>query len=576
LDRRIVGKSASSFLFNEAVLFHESGALHEAVRRYQEVLRADPTHGDAARLLGTAYAQQGRFADAVALFRKAVKRAPRDPILQNLLGESLRLSGAPEEALKYFHRALFLKPHFAEAHANRGNALAALDRHDEAIASFGSALAERGNFAEVHINRGNSLRSLDRLEEAAASYQRAIAIRSDLAEAHFSLGLARDDQNRPEEAIESLDRALALGLFQTEPTLRARVFARRAHLLDLRGHFGAAQADMARSLALAPDDDEVLYTVSFIDLLHGAWPEGWRKFERRISLEAGLPGRTPASFPPWQGEPLPNELLVLGGERGLGDQIQFCSFAADLAKRGFRVAVVANPHLVPLLKTVPGVERVISDVNALRATEARFAHMMSVPHILHTTPESLPQVAPFLSADAERAAAWRTRLGTQGFKIGITWQGNPSYRRDKGRSLPLESFAPLAEIPAVRLISLQKRPGSEQIAAVDFRDRIETPLPDSQIDSDAVLDSAAVLANLDLVVSSDTMIPHLAGALGRPTFVALRNVPDWRWLIGRDDCPWYPSLRLFRQPAPGDWTSVFHRIAEAVRQLAAARSPDGA
>jgi hypothetical protein len=197
---------------------------------------------------------------------------------------------------------------------------------------------------------------------------------------------------------------------------------------------------------------------------------------------------------------------------------------------------------------------------------------MSAPYALKTTPDTLPYAPPFLFADATRAAEWRTRLGPEGFKIGIAWQGNPDNWLDAGRSIPLAEFAPLAELPGVRLISLQKVPGAEQIEAASFSSRIERPMDASDKSAESLLDTAALIANLNLVVTSDSMLAHLAGALGAPTFVALRRVPDWRWLIGRDDSPWYPAARLFRQNAEGAWAEVFGRIADATRELTARRA----
>jgi hypothetical protein len=197
----------------------------------------------------------------------------------------------------------------------------------------------------------------------------------------------------------------------------------------------------------------------------------------------------------------------------------------------------------------------------------RWLPIASLPHVLQTTPESVPQTAPYLTVSAERVATWRERLGTRGPKIGISWQGNPNYRFDKLRSIPLCEFQPLATIPGIRLVSLQTLPGAEQIGAVPFGHLVEKILSESDFSNDALLDAAAVIISLDLVVTSDTMLAHLAGALGCKTFLALPRVPDWRWLLDRDDCPWYPSVRLFRQTTVGKWGDVFARVGDAVEQM---------
>ena len=239
-----------------------------------------------------------------------------------------------------------------------------------------------------------------------------------------------------------------------------------------------------------------------------------------------------------------------------------------MAKAGNRVAIATQPAYGSMFANVAGIERVITDSNELATLGPLCWQMLvSVPGVLGVTPETIPASAPYLSADPQRSAVWRTRLGP-GFKIGISWQGSPTFIHDKGRSIPLAAFAPLAELPGVRLISLQKRPGVEQIRAVPFRERIEQVLDPSDTGEGAFLDTTALIANLDLIVASDSMNAHIAGALGRPTFVALRKIPDWRWLLGRDDCPWYPTARLFRQTSDGDWGDVFTRIAVTAGEAA--------
>jgi tetratricopeptide (TPR) repeat protein len=569
----------------------------EAVELLRKAVKLAPKHAPAHNLLGSALKEIGRNEEALASFNRAISHQPdlmegcvnRADLLMALnrwaetvetydralavrpsffqgwcnRGVALERMGRLEEAIASYDRALALRADLTAAHANRGNALAALGRHQAAVDSFDRALATSPGFAELHLNRGNSLTRLGRHEQALASYDRALAIRADMAEAEFGRGIVFRDQTRFEDAVQCFDRAIELN---RNDAVRGLFHSHRAEALNLLGRFEEAFADVSRCLEVAPNDDEALYAVSLIELLHGRWREAWPRYERRIALKIGIPEGFPPPWPAWRGERLRDELLVLRGEQGLGDHLLFSCFGAHLAKLGYRIALWTKPSLEPLLRTVPGVERVVSDIAALEGTSGlRWTSMMSVPGILDVTPETVPRNGPFLTADPDRVAAWRERLGSQGFKIGIAWQNAGASHLDKLRSVPLREFAALSDIPGVRLISLQKGHGVEEIEAVGFGDRLETLGDSFDAGGGAFLDTAAVMMNLDLIVTPCNAIAHLAGALGRPTFVALMHVPEWRWLLDRDDSPWYPATRLFRQSRAGDWPGVFARIADAVR-----------
>ncbi len=594
-------------VFLLALIMTQQGQLAEAQKLLRKALKLAPTHALAHNLLGAALKEGGQRDEALRSFKRALTYKPdlfeaytqaaqllidrgepdealaiheralaanpgrAEPWINR--GLTLHAVGRLDDAVVSFDHALQMKPDFFEALFNRGNALAALGRHPDAIASFDAAIAARPDFAIPLVNRGNSLLKLARREDALASYERAATIQPELMAAHFGRALTLEELGRFQEAADVFDHMLALPSVRGNALFTARLRARRAAILVELGRTEEARADADAALALAPDDDEVLYHVSNLDLLVGNWRDGWARFERRLALGVGVPEDfKPPPFPRWTGDPLGNDLLVLRGEQGIGDRIQFANFAAHLAKLGNRVVIWTNPSSASLLRTVPCIERVITDLADIDLRGgAHWLELMSLPHVLGTTPETVPNCVPYISADPARVAQWRERLGNTGFKVGVTWQGSTEFRLDRTRSLPLAVFAPLAETPGVRLISLQKGLGEEQIGEVAFRDRIETLGGHFDEDGGAFADTAAVMLSLDLVVCPNTAISHLAGALGRPVFLALPRAGDWRWLLGRDDTPWYPTMRLFRQTTSGDWSDVIARMAQAVRERVAAQ-----
>ena len=521
---------APSFLMQEATSLHRQGQLSEAAARYEQVLASEKKNTDAIYLLATIHCGQGRVTAGIELARKAIKLDPKYASAHHLIGLAHLQLGRIELALNDFDRAVAVNPQFAEAWFDRARVQLSLGRRAQAIESF----------------------------------DRSVALHPEHAMARFARGTALMVEDRNELALADLTAAIAL-----EPNL-SQALANRGYLLNRLGRFDEAFADLARALELAPGDDDVRYHASFVELLHGRWHQGWPKYNARLNAKSlnGARSFVPPSYPRWDGEPLGDELLVLFTEQGRGDAIQFVRFAAELVERGNRVAIATQPGYASMFDGIAGLERIITDASELAAlAPLRWQMLASVPCVTGVTPETIPASVPYLAVDPQHVSAWRAKLGP-GFKIGISWQGNSDFVYDRGRSVPLEAFAPLAHLPEVRLISLQKRPGLEQISKIPFRGRVEQVLHPSDTGDEAFRDTAAVIANLDLIVTSDSMNAHLAGALGRPTFIALRKIPDWRWLLEREDCPWYPTARLFRQASEGDWADVFRRIAIAASQLA--------
>jgi hypothetical protein len=347
-------------------------------------------------------------------------------------------------------------------------------------------------------------------------------------------------------------------------------------LLKILGRHREAAASLDRALALKPSDAAAKFALAFLYLSLGEFALGWPLYEARFDVPALGNPRRRFDVPRWQGsEPLAGRALLVHAEQGLGDVIQFCRYLPLLAAQGADIVFEVMPSLKALLRTLPGSIHIIGRGEPLPAVDY-YCPLLSLPYALKTRVDTIPAPVPYLAPEPERVARWAERLrALPGMRVGLAWQGNPKVEKliwARGRSLPLAALEPLAQLPGVSLLSLQKGPGCEQLAQVPFADRIVDLGTDLDRGADAFLDTAAIMASLDLVVSCDTSIVHLAGALGRPVWTALNVSPEWRWLLERDDNPWYPTMRLFRQSTDGDWVTVVTAIVQALAPLAAQRA----
>jgi tetratricopeptide (TPR) repeat protein len=501
-----------------------SGNLHEAERRYREAVRADPRNAEARYALGNAQMRLGQFDAAQASYEAAAALRPEHPETRNNLAVALAEQGRLEDAVAAYGRALEARVDYAEAHYNLGNALFALRRHEDAAEHYERAVALRPDWPEASSNLGMALAALGRTDAAIAAYHRALALRPDYPEALNGLALVRQSRGEFAEAMRLFDRALGL-----------------------RPDFVQAHANRAQ-----------------LRLQQGDFARGWPEYEWRWKLPGMALPR--AYVPRWDGSPLAGRTILLRNEQGLGDTIQFVRYAPVLAAQGGRVIVECQSVLLPLLRSCPGIHMVVARGTALPAADVQ-APLLSLPGMLGATAENAPASVPYLFADPAIADRWREEIGPpDALRIGIAWQGNSVFPQDCHRRIPLAAFAPVARVPGVRLISLQRGFGREQLAdasgrrldIIDLGGRLEAA-------GGGFLDAAAAMLRLDLVVTVDSAVAHLAGALGVPVWVALTVSPDFRWLLGREDTPWYPTMRLFRQRELDRWDEVFDRIAAAVR-----------
>jgi tetratricopeptide (TPR) repeat protein len=543
----------------------QQGRSREAEHCFSAAVRAQPEFAQGHNNLGNALKEQGRREEALACYQEAVRLKPEFAEALNNLGNLQRELGRFDDAVANCRQALRLKPDLADAHNNLGAAYSSLRRWDDAVASYRQAIVLRPNHAEAHSNLGNALRELGRLDEAVISLRQALQLRPDFAEAHGGLAMVLAQRDEMEDALASCDAALRL-----RPELATAQLSKGFILSEL-GRRPEALECCQKALELQPDMPDAHKNRSLIWLLEGKLAEGFTEYEWRWKCPE-LPER-PFKEPLWDGSPLADKTILLHAEQGLGDTLQFARYASLVHERGGRVVLVCQRALIPLMKRCQGVAQVVAQGDHLPSFDTH-APLLGLPRIFGTTLESIPANIPYIEAESSMIEQWRGELsGMKGFKVGIAWQGSKTYRRDRSRSVPLAEFAPLANIPGVRLVSLQKGHGSEQIAGLGCR--FEVLDLSSRLDegTGAFMDTAAVMKNLDLVITSDTAIPHLAGALGVPVWVALPSVPDWRWLLGREDSPWYPTMRLFRQPRRGDWEHVFRRIAAALAKQLGVKLP---
>ena len=598
--------------FSAALAHQRAGRAAEAERVCRHILSVDPGHAQTLHLLGLIEHQRGRSDDAIEHIRMAIARNGRDPAFHHNLGNILRARDRPADAMKcyeravalapgsvdtlynlgntcqdlgqseraiaYFEQALRLRPDAVELHNNLGTALQELGRLDEAIARYRqaltlrpdgvesldnlagalraqgqldaalacyeSALSLRPNRVESHIGLGVVLRDLGRLEKALASYERALALAPDHPETRNNLGIALVDLGRLEEAITQYERALAV-----QPD-RADTHYNLGIALEYQDRQAEALASYRRALVLKPDYARAHFNRALALLRTGELDEGWAEYEWRFAV-----ARYDRNFarPLWSGEPLAGRRILIHAEQGFGDTLQFIRYVPAVAERCGRVLLEVPKPIVRLAHTVVGASQVIAAGEPLPEFDCH-CPLLSLPRVFKTNLTTIPAVVPYLKAPAEASAAWAERIAAaSGLRVGVVWAGTTV------GALDLRLLQPLWEVPGINWFSLQVGDPSRDISLLDA-----VAITDLSPWLTDFAETAAAVSHLDLVISVDTSVAHLAGALGRPVWLLLPNAPDWRWLIEREDSPWYPTARLFRQKKTGDWSHVAREVAAAL------------
>lgn len=615
----------------EAVALQRAGKIRAAEARLREILRREPDHFDALYWLALLAIRSQRPAEALVSLERALQIRPDSASALNARGSTLRALKKPEEALASYDRALAGDATDSSVHNNRGNVLKDLGRHAQALESYDRALALQGDFPEAHFNRGLTLDAMGQAEEALQAFDRALALRPQYAEAHNSRGIVLQTGKQIEAALASFEAALEARPDYTD------ALSNRGAALHALGRHDESLASYDRSLALRPEHAEAWYnrgnTLRSLGLLHAAvtsfsqainlrpdYPEAYvnrglveqdlgqvdgaiRSYERAIDLKPShveahwnlslallVQGdlvrgfdkyewrwqRPSVRLPPdshlrprWTGqEPLAGRRLLLRSEQGFGDTIQFCRYAQLCAEQGAEVILEVQQELVPLLQSLTGPAQVIARGTALPAHDLQ-CPLLSLPHAFRTSASGIPAPLRYLAAEPARREAWQARLAPLARpRVGVVVSGSPTHGRDKERSLTLHDLLTEVDLP-LQWVSLQKECRKGDLATIRARADIAwygTALAD-------FADTAALIEAVDLVLTVDTSVAHLAGALGKPVWVMLPFSPDWRWLWHGSTTPWYPAMRLFRQPTRGDWPAVFAEVRGALAEwLAGATS----
>jgi tetratricopeptide (TPR) repeat protein len=505
-------------LFNLAVQYHQGSDLARAEPLYRQILQSDPNHVSVLNNLAALLLKRGQLDEAIACLRLALRVQPDYAMGHINLGNALKDRGQWSEAVQSYRQAARIAPHMPEAHYNLGNALLEEGNFVEAGAAFRQALLINPDHAETHYNLGNALGCQGLLAEASASYRQAIRLRPNYVDAHINLGNVLKDQRRFAEGTECYRQAMRV----------------------------AAESDAGQRMAL--------WNLSCLRLLLGDYEGAWPGYEQRWTEHGSEQGLF--QQPRWHGK---NVLVT--SEHAFGDTIQFARYLPLIQREGGNVFLGCHPALFGLMTGILGAHKVVPARGPWPPSDIHI-QLLSLPGIFGTTLATVPAEVPYLKPDSQRVVHWSHEIssGASGseLKIGIVWQGSMTIKGDR-RSCSLSQFEGLAQVPGVRLVSLQVGPGTEQIASFPF------PVMDlgSHFDRNSLADLAAAMVNLDLIITVDTAAAHLAGALAVPVWTLLSYVPDWRWLLDREDSPWYPTMRLFRQNHWGDWSDVFERIAAA-------------
>lgn len=592
IGQALIINPESSFAHNNlGKALKDLNRLDEALASFDQALELSPNYPEALNNRGNLLFLLERLEEAAASFKTALTIKPNYPEAWHNLAKTLKALEKPEEAIKAFNQALLLRPAFVDALLDRCKTLVELERHQEALENINSVLSITQQNPEAYNSQGTILLKLDRPADALKSFEAALRLKPDFVNAIANYGAALLGLERPSEALATLNKAVKLNpespeahfyranalnnlkqfdealvafdeVIKLDPQNIEALINKGNTLIDLR-RIGEGLETLDLALAKDPERATIKFNQSLVRLLVGDFSTGWPLYENRWDCK-DFASRRSFSNPStqWTGtEPLAGKSILIYAEQGLGDSIQFVRYIKLVAELGARVILEVQPRLVPLLSDLEGVDVLVQHGQALPHFDYH-CPLLSLPLAFKTELDSIPLSIPYLKAHPDRIKQWGDQLGRTGFKIGICWKGNA--KPTKERSIPIEYFHGLSKIPQVRLISLHKGDGEKDLETLPEGMTVE--VLGAEFDSQgAFMDTVAVMKCCDLVITNDTSVAHVAGALGVPTWVALMFLADWRWMLDREDSPWYPTMRLFRQKSLGDWQSALDQMESALR-----------
>ena len=541
------------------------GEEEQAMAYYQKLVVIQPDNAQAFNRLGLLMKSQGKLDDALNCFSEAANLDPTMAEVFFNLADLCKAMGDIDRAISFYRQALSIKPDYLQALNNLGIAYGEKGSYAEAVQCYRHAVQLNPNIAEIYSNLGNALKSQGELREAIACYRRALVINPQMAEIHHHLGTALQLVDQTDEAIASYEQAIRLRQNFAE------AYCDLGNAFRDRGDLGPSLRCCDKAIRIKPNYAPAYMGRGILRLLNGELGKAWDDYEWRFKAD-GNNARLLEMFDHkrWSGSFYVGKTLLIYSEQGLGDTLQFIRYLPMVKSRGGNVVLATYASLINLIQGFRGIDRLVAITRNLNASlDYDFSlPIMSLPHIFNTHLDTIPSDVPYLHADPEKQAKWRQMMTSAGLKVGLVWKGNSFHSNDHRRSLPLNCLAAVAEIPGIQCFSLQKGELSaeekkllQKLNCVELGNGFED-----------FSDTAGAIANLDLLISVDTSVVHLAGAMGRNVWTLLPFAPDWRWMLNRQDSPWYPSMRLFRQEEKGNWNSVIDRVlSELKRQMLSSR-----